>query len=126
MLWLDWVSPSGQSPVTMNDVVTNIEQAEDVGLLCEGSQATDFTERFFELYEDQDVSITDYRLSSNDGEIRVTGDWRLNGGEEQEYEAVFILDTSLTGYLGVMGCIEEIRQISPSFEPASPDAIFGG
>lgn len=89
---------------------------EDLGVVCDDSQAERFTRAFEQRYPDG-VTIElepNTQLSAEDGTVSVEGtllDKSLPDATPEPYEAIFYVSDEVP----LVGCIDKIEQISPEF-----------
>jgi hypothetical protein len=114
LMWIQMAS--GESPLDLDD-------AADFNVVCQGSQAEAFTQRFQERYPGEVMFELDQNTMIFEGETTNTVGFEgvmLYQGEELDYEATFFLDPDGESIIFFLGCIERIEQISPPLSVELP------
>lgn len=112
-LWIQMATDNGE--------VLDLSDAVELNVVCEGSQAELFTQRFLETYPG-DVTIEfedNTQLSGDDNTVGFEGTFTYNG-ETFPYEATFHINPDGDGVLPFVGCIERIDQFSPPLSVELP------
>ncbi len=104
------VPPLMWTQLTQQDMLDN---ASELNVVCEGSQAESFTRDFVESYPGTvEFSIDDETIIDEDAnQVTIKGTMQ-HAGEVLPYEAVFTINPDDKFFL-IFGCISHINQISP-------------
>ncbi len=90
--------------------------------VCPDSQALRFGELLYARYS-KDIQIKIVRIDETEEEVvQVEGNITIRG-EESEYEAILHVKNGDVGFLGIMGCVEQIDQLKPN---RIPSTFLGG
>jgi hypothetical protein len=92
-----------------------LQDAVDMGLVCKGSQAESFTQRFLRAYPGKvQIQVTGNTTESvgTAKQVRLTGTLTYNG-LSRSYEAIFTISDQQKFFV-LFNCISNIQQLSPS------------
>lgn len=104
----------------------DLEDATDFNIVCPGSQADLFTQRFLERYPGEvEIRPDENTLIAEEGANNTVGieGTLIYEGEELDYEAVFYIDPDGESFVFFLGCINRIDQISPPLVVEGPEDI---
>lgn len=101
-----------------------LEDATSLNVVCPGSQAEAFTERFMAAYPNAEITLDNSTEMEGGDNLAIVKGTLTADNTDFDYEAEFITDPDGEKFFLIFSCITEIRQISPPLDVE--DNLFGG